>query len=461
MFSKLDAIRFRRLGGSRVGVLHQGQRAGRGRGRAVHRQAHHPGGGAHVRRFRRQRRRSRHQPHAAGDWWTWRTRTCRAGGCGSAWSAAGAARSSARCIASPPAWTTVTNWWPARSPPIRERALQVGSRSAYRARPQLREFAEMAERKRARPRRHRGGGDRDAEPLHFAPAQAFLAARHPCDLRQAADPARWRTRVTLAAAVAQQRLVFGLTHNYTGYPAGPAGARNGRGRRTGRIRVVQVEYPQDWLTTRLEATGQKQAAWRTDPARSGAAGCVGDIGTHAFNLAEFVSGAAGETLAADLTTFVEGRPLDDNAQHAAALRRRRARHVVGEPGRGRQRERVAAARLRQQGRAGLVAGDSRTFCVHAARRDAAADPTRAAPVRPPVSRACHAHSGGHPEGYLEAFAQLYRDLAEQIGAQREGPRPIRPACWCRASTTACAGCASSRAAVASSLADAAGPRSSP
>jgi predicted dehydrogenase len=82
----------------------------------------------------------------------------------------------------------------------------------------------------------------------------------------------------------------------------------------GAIRVVQVEYPQDWLSTKLEATGQKQAEWRTDPARSGAAGCLGDIGTHAFNLVEFVTGLRCHELTAELTTFVPGRRLDDHAQ---------------------------------------------------------------------------------------------------------------------------------------------------
>src|SRR5258708_24042589 len=80
----------------------------------------------------------------------------------------------------------------------------------------------------------------------------------------------------------------------------------------GTLRVIQVEYAQDWLTTKLEKTGQKQAEWRTDPARSGPAGSLGDIGTHAYNLACFVTGLACEQVAADVTTFVPGRRLDDN-----------------------------------------------------------------------------------------------------------------------------------------------------
>jgi predicted dehydrogenase len=81
----------------------------------------------------------------------------------------------------------------------------------------------------------------------------------------------------------------------------------------GAVRLVQMEYPQDWLTENIEQSGQKQAAWRTDPAKSGAGGSTGDIGTHAYNLGAFVSGLELEELAADLDSFVEGRALDDNA----------------------------------------------------------------------------------------------------------------------------------------------------
>jgi len=93
----------------------------------------------------------------------------------------------------------------------------------------------------------------------------------------------------------------------------------------GKIRKVVVEYPQGWLATRLEESGQKQAAWRTDPARSGAAGCVGDIGTHAENLAEYITGLHIKELAADLTAFVEGRLLDDDANILLPIQQRRQR----------------------------------------------------------------------------------------------------------------------------------------
>ena len=147
--------------------------------------------------------------------------------------------------------------------------------------------------------------------VHHAAACAFLdAGIHViCDKPLTATLADARD---LVRRVEAGKSLFGLTHNYTGYPMS---ARHGIWSPWDDrcVRVVQVEYPQDWLATRLEETGHKQAAWRTDPARSGPAGCLGDIGTHAFNLAEFVTGLHCERVAADLSTFVPGRPLDDNA----------------------------------------------------------------------------------------------------------------------------------------------------
>ena len=116
----------------------------------------------------------------------------------------------------------------------------------------------------------------------------------------------------LAAIVKRTGLLYGLTHNYTGYPLVKEARELVHSGKLGKIRKVVVEYPQGWLATRIEASGQKQAAWRTDPKRSGAAGCIGDIGTHAENLAEYVTGLSISELAADLTAFVKGRKLDDD-----------------------------------------------------------------------------------------------------------------------------------------------------
>jgi len=115
----------------------------------------------------------------------------------------------------------------------------------------------------------------------------------------------------LAEIVGKSGKLYGLTHNYTGYPLVKQARDMVREGKLGKIRKVVVEYPQGWLATRLEASEQKQAAWRTDPKRSGAAGCIGDIGTHAENLAEYITGLRISELAADITAFDGCRALYD------------------------------------------------------------------------------------------------------------------------------------------------------
>ena len=147
--------------------------------------------------------------------------------------------------------------------------------------------------------------------LHYAPAKVFLET----GIHVICDKPLTTTlqdALELAQIVERTGLVFGLTHNYTGHPMVRQAREMVQAAELGPIRLIQVEYVQDWLTTPLEKTGQKQADWRTDPARSGPGGSLGDIGTHAFNLACFVTGLAVEQLAADVTTFVPGRRLDDN-----------------------------------------------------------------------------------------------------------------------------------------------------
>ena len=131
-------------------------------------------------------------------------------------------------------------------------------------------------------------------------------------------------------------LIFAVTYNYSGYPLVRHARSMVQGGELGAIRIVQVEYPQDWLAEPLENTGQKQADWRTDPARSGAGGCVGDIGTHAYQLAHFVTGMMPEQILAEATIFVPGRRVDDNVQ--ILLRYwNGARGALGEPGCTRKR----------------------------------------------------------------------------------------------------------------------------
>src|SRR6201981_2597035 len=174
-------------------------------------------------------------------------------------------------------------------------------------------FAEMAAGEAKRPDRIDAVSIVTPNHVHFGPAKAFLEAgiHVICDkpLTTTVEDA-----LALAEIVRRSGLIFGLTHNYTGYPLVRQAREMVLAGELGRIRVVQVEYAQDWLTTPLEKTGQKQAEWRTDPARSGPGGSLGDIGTHAFNLACFVTGLSCQELAADVTTFVPGRRVDDNIQ---------------------------------------------------------------------------------------------------------------------------------------------------
>ena len=147
--------------------------------------------------------------------------------------------------------------------------------------------------------------------LHFPPARMALENGFPviCDkpMTFSLDEAK-----QLEALVEKTGLLFGLTHNYTGYPLVKEARDMVRSGKLGKIRKIVVEYPQGWLATKLEDTGQKQAEWRADPKRSGIANCMGDIGTHAENLSEYITGLKITELCSDLTTFVEGRLLDDD-----------------------------------------------------------------------------------------------------------------------------------------------------
>ena len=149
--------------------------------------------------------------------------------------------------------------------------------------------------------------------VHAGPTYAFLKAgvHVICDKPLTVSLAEAKK---MRDAVEKSGLVFALTHNYTGYPLVRRMREMVRAGELGEIRLVQAEYPQDWLTGAPESAGNKQAEWRVDPKRSGAGGALGDIGTHAYNLADYVTGLELAELAADLTSFGAGRRLDDNAQ---------------------------------------------------------------------------------------------------------------------------------------------------
>ncbi|MFD1696068.1 Gfo/Idh/MocA family protein [Roseibium aestuarii] len=281
------------------------------------------------------------------------------------------------------------------------------------------DFIEMAAREAAR--RTNGGDGIDAvaivtpNHMHAAPAIAFLEAgiHVICDkplaaTREEAD--------AIAKAAARSRARFILTHNYTAYPlVRQAREMVARGD-LGTIRLVQAEYVQDWLTVE---THNKQADWRTDPARSGAGGCVGDIGTHAFNLACYVSGLTPEELAADLDSFVPGRQVDDNV-HVMMRYEGGAKGLIwtSQVAPGNEN----GLRLRIYGdKAGL---DWHQENPNEMRYTPFGEPARiltrgGSGTTPQGSRNLRT-PGGHPEGYLEAFATLYTEAAALIRADAAG-----------------------------------------
>jgi predicted dehydrogenase len=257
--------------------------------------------------------------------------------------------------------------------------------------------------------------------LHHPIAKAFLEA----GIHVICDKPMTTTvedALDLAETVRRTGLVFVLTHNYTAHPM----VREARARvhagELGTIRVVQVEYPQDWLTTKLEATGQKQAFWRTDPAQTGAGGSIGDIGSHAYNLAGFITGLEAESLCADLSTFVAGRRVDDNCnvllRYAGGARGMLWACQVA-PGN------ENALRVRVYGdRGGLEWQQERPDLLHVF---PFGEPprviTRAGPGAGEAAAQVSRIPPGHVEGYLEAFANIYTGCAELITAKLERRAP--------------------------------------
>ncbi len=226
----------------------------------------------------------------------------------------------------------------------------------------------------------------------------------------------------LVAAAEKSDALFVLTHNYTGYPMVRQAREMIRQGDIGTIRVVQVEYPQDWLTDPVEADGSKQAEWRTDPERSGAGGCVGDIGTHAYNLARFVTGLQLESLAADLSTFVEGRRLDDNV-HVMLRFDGGAKGMLWSsqvaPGN------ENALKLRVYGDKGGLewAQEDPNYLWFTPFGEPKRLLTRNGAGATAANQGASRIPGGHPEGYLEGFANIYNEAADLIVAARDGTVP--------------------------------------
>ncbi len=223
----------------------------------------------------------------------------------------------------------------------------------------------------------------------------------------------------LARAAEASGLIFALTHNYTGYPMIRQAKAMVDAGELGDLRVVNVEYAQDWLAEPIENTGQKQADWRTDPARSGAGGSTGDIGTHAFNLANFVSGLTLDTLAADLQSFVPGRRVDDNA-HVLMRYTSGARGMLwcSQVASGQEN----GLRLRIYGtKAGLEwEQENPNYLWVTPLGKPRYRLTRGGPGTGDAAARMSRIPSGHPEGYLEGFANIYSEAARAIIARRDG-----------------------------------------
>jgi predicted dehydrogenase len=214
-------------------------------------------------------------------------------------------------------------------------------------------------------------------------------------------------------------LIFAVTYNYSGYPLVRHARAMVQAGELGAIRIVQAEYPQDWLAGPLEATGQKQADWRTDPVRSGAGGCVGDIGTHAYQLMHFVTGMMPEQILAEATTFVPGRRVDDNVQILL-------RYPNGARG-ALWASQVALGndnglRLRVYGEKGGLdwQQEEPNSLIWSPLGEAPRSIRRGSEATNVDSQRVSRIPPGHPEGYLEAFATIYTEVAAAIMARCSG-----------------------------------------
>ena len=255
--------------------------------------------------------------------------------------------------------------------------------------------------------------------LHYAVAREFLkrGIHVICDKPLTSNLPDAKKLVKAAEA---SGAIFVLTHNYTGYPMVRQARQMVTNGDIGKIRVVQVEYPQEWLSVEQDF---KQAEWRTDPARSGAGGSTGDIGTHAFNLACFITGLEVESLAADIQAFVPGRLVDDNAHvmlrfHGGARGMLWSSQVA--PGN------ENALRIRVYGETGGLewAQEDPNYLWHTPFSEPKRLITRNGAGSDDASSRISRIPPGHPEGYLEGFANIYSEAAAAIIASRRGKKPL-------------------------------------
>ena len=257
--------------------------------------------------------------------------------------------------------------------------------------------------------------------LHYPIAKAFLDAGFNvvCEKPMTMNVEEAKA---LKEAVDKSGKVFALLHNYTGYPMVKQARHMVKEGVLGKIQKIVVEYPQDWLLERIELTGQMQASWRTDPKQAGAGGCLGDIGTHAENLAGYITGLEIEELCADLTSFVEGRPLDDDVNillhynngargvlHSSQISTGQENNlnirVWGTKGAIQWfQENPNYLYYFQQGKPVQIYRRGNDYLCEAAQR---------ANRIPP----------GHPEAFLEAFSNIYKNATDTMRAHMLGSEP--------------------------------------
>ncbi len=283
-------------------------------------------------------------------------------------------------------------------------------------------YQEMLDKERALPSDRRIDFVSIATPnhMHFPVAKAAVEAGFNvvCDkpltltLKEAEE---------LAKVVANSNVVFAVTHNYTGYPLVRQAREMILSGELGEIQAIRAEYIQGWLRTRLEGEGQKQAAWRTDPTRSGAAGSFGDIGTHAYNLGRYMTGLLPEKISANLQTFVPQRPLDDYG-HAVIRFENGALGTVtaSQISHGREND----VRIEIDGTLGSLEWHQENPNQMVVRRNGhphaiyTRDPN--APFMNASGKAACRLPSGHPEAFFEAFANVYRAAFDAMAEAATG-----------------------------------------
>lgn len=261
--------------------------------------------------------------------------------------------------------------------------------------------------------------------MHFPVAKTFLEAGYHVICDKPVTTTK-KEAEELGEIVRRSGKAFALTHNYTGYPMIRQARAMIEAGELGAIRIVKAEYIQDFLATKVEDTGSKQAAWRVDPEKAGAGGTIGDVGTHAFNLACFATGLTVESLACELTSFGEGRVLDDNAQMLLRFKEKDGVSAKGSL----WASQVAVGH--ENGLSLVIVGTKGGLSWHQE------DPNKLwfTRIGEPKQLLTRAGAGGleaanrvtrvpagHPEGYLEGFATIYAEAADLITAIDEGSTP--------------------------------------